>query len=299
MITLRSSRLRVELAEPGEAPNQTFRFDRAGFITEVILDGAMRFCASEPRNLCHPSSGGRGLCNEFTFDVSEEAPLGEYFPKFGVGLLRRYHEGRYRIFYPYKDVQFFPVSFQAETDTVRFETLPIPCMGYALMSTKTVSVSENCLIMTLTVENTGDKPIELSEYCHNFLSIDGMALGSDYRLEMSSCPDLGYGRLKNMCGENGSLRGYGHGFTFCEMSAVASDYLIEGTDIAQDKPSCWKLSHAGARAWIEERDDFVPGRICLWAVDHIICPETSFCKTLLPGEKCNWTRTWRFEMAKP
>ena len=34
MITLKSNRLRVRIAEPGEAPNQTHRFDRAGFISE-------------------------------------------------------------------------------------------------------------------------------------------------------------------------------------------------------------------------------------------------------------------------
>ena len=59
MLTLQNDRLRVEIAEPGEAPNTGFRFDRAGFIADVVLDGAHSFCTSEPLNLIHPSSGGR------------------------------------------------------------------------------------------------------------------------------------------------------------------------------------------------------------------------------------------------
>ncbi|MGQ7408281.1 hypothetical protein [Streptococcus suis] len=61
MIYLTNHRLRVEIAEPGERPNDTFRFDRAGFISNVILDGDTHFCANEPMNLRHLSSG-RTVC---------------------------------------------------------------------------------------------------------------------------------------------------------------------------------------------------------------------------------------------
>ena len=89
MFYLKSYRLCVEITYPGQAPNTTYRFDRAGFITEVVLDGTHRFCATEPNNLSHPSSGGRGICNEYIFDVSGKASVGEHFPKLGVGLLKK------------------------------------------------------------------------------------------------------------------------------------------------------------------------------------------------------------------
>ena len=95
MITLSSDRLRVELAEPGVSPNNKTRFDRAGYISDVILDGGIYFAASEPRNLVHPCSGGRGFCNEFRFDASAEAAIGEYFPKLGVGLIRKEEDKKY------------------------------------------------------------------------------------------------------------------------------------------------------------------------------------------------------------
>ncbi|MGT2910485.1 hypothetical protein ACVR1I_02080 [Streptococcus cameli] len=53
MILLSNERLRVEIAEPGERPNDTLRFDRAGFISDVTLDGDTHFGANEPMNLRH------------------------------------------------------------------------------------------------------------------------------------------------------------------------------------------------------------------------------------------------------
>lgn len=295
MIQLNSSRLRVEIAEPGEAPNTTFRFDRAGFITEVVLDGARRFCASEPRNLSHPSSGGRGLCSEYIFDVSEEAELGEYFPKLGVGLLRRFHEGGYRLFDRYESEQPFPVTIQVSEAEVAFSTSPVVCMGYALRTERRVSVEENRLIMHISAENVGEKPVRIHEYCHNFLSIDGMAIGSDYLLEMPSIPDLGQDRLRCANGANGSLRGCGRGFTFCEMSAVPSDHRVDGADMLQDRPFMWKLSHRGAGAFVQGEADFIPSGMNLWAVDHIVSPEVFYTRLLQPGERCTWERKWTFD----
>ena len=61
--TIQSELLTVELTSPGSAPNDNFRFDRTGYITEVVLKDGTRFAASEPRNLSHPSSNGRGFCS--------------------------------------------------------------------------------------------------------------------------------------------------------------------------------------------------------------------------------------------
>ena len=117
------------IAEPGVAPNNNFRFSRAGAVTQVVLDGSYYFCASEPHHLAHPSSGGCGLMNEFLFDVSNEAKDGEYFPKIGIGLLRKDKEGyaMYRRYDP-EEVQLFPITFECSENTIVFEIQPLPCM---------------------------------------------------------------------------------------------------------------------------------------------------------------------------
>ena len=131
MITLKSNCLRVEIAQPGEHPNDGVRFDRAGFITEVVLNNERQFCANEPKNLVHPSTGGRGLCCEQMLDLSNQVSAGEQYPKFGVGLILKETDEPY-VFYKKYQIDYFPVEYTATETTVEFKTDAIPCMGYAV-----------------------------------------------------------------------------------------------------------------------------------------------------------------------
>lgn len=296
MFTLESSRLRLEIAEPGERPNTGFRFDRAGFIADVILDGGMHFGAAEPRNLIHPCSGGRGFCSEYRFDCSNEAEVGEFFPKFGVGLIRKEDCEKYIFYKKYREVKEFETKIHTSGQKAVFETEMPPCLGYGLTAKKTVSVSENAMTMEIEVHNTGEKEIAMEEFCHNFISIDGMAVGSDYQLEMPQIPDLGYERLPNRRGFSGAFRGNGHGLTFCEFTAIDTDTLIRGEDIKKKIPFCWRLLHKGARAYVEGEDYYHPAKIAVWGVDHMFCPEIVHGFLLKPGENHEWKRVWRFDM---
>jgi hypothetical protein len=296
MLILTSERLHVEIDEPFEGSNTGFRFDRAGYVSEVVLDGGMRFCASEPRNLRHPSSGGRGFCNEYRFNICEDTETGEYFPKFGIGLIRKEDDEKYIFYKKYRDVVPFKVTVKKEPSRAVFITEPMPCQGFALRTVKTVSLSENAMTMTILAENSGDKALTIEEFCHNFISIDGMAVGSDYRLELPQCPDLGYGRLRNRSGNRqGSMRGNGKGVTFCEFSAIDTDFAVDTAHIADQVPFTWKMSHLGARAFVECEEGFKPAGIALWAVDHIFSPEIINEFTLEPGKSTEYSRRWRFE----
>ena len=85
MITIESNRLSVTIAEPNQECN-TCRFDRAGFITQVTLDGEYEFCTKE-----YGGTNGMGLCSEIKFDpLSVSAPVGGKFLKPGVGITRRF-----------------------------------------------------------------------------------------------------------------------------------------------------------------------------------------------------------------
>lgn len=95
-INIRTESLSVEIELPGVGFNNTTRFDRAGFITQVTLDGKYDFCTLEPTNLNHPSTGGVGLCNEIRcLSAFEDAEVGRRFAKFGVGLLTKPDDERY------------------------------------------------------------------------------------------------------------------------------------------------------------------------------------------------------------
>ena len=274
MFTLSSPRLRVEVSEPGENPNVSLRFDHAGYISDVVLDGAYHFCASEPKNLDHPSSMGRGLCSEWCFDVSGEAKVGEYFPKFGVGLIRKEEDYKYVFHKAYKDVRFFPVKFEHTEDTAVFVTEGVPCLGYAMRSIRRITVQDDTITMVTEAQNVGEKDIHMREFCHNFMSIDGMALGSDYHLSMPHVR--------------------GHGLTFCEFSAIATDVAFDGADIEDKVPFVWKLRHDGAKMWCQAEDYYHPFRVAVWAVDHIVAPEVNHTFSIAPGESHSWKRVWAF-----
>lgn len=294
MILLRSDRLRLEIAEPLEAPNRTFRFDRAGFIGEVVLDGAVHFCANEPHNLSHPSSGGRGMCSEYTADYSREASPGDYFPKLGVGLLKRKAEP-YVFYEAYEDNQPFLVEISAGEDKAVFRTQALPCGGTAVAFVKTVSLCGSTVTMEVTAENQGEKPVDTLEYCHNFFSIDGMAISPDYVLELPDLPDQGTGQLTDIHGAPCNWRGDGKSLTFlaCTTDCAHIRVPVEG---AEGKDAFhWTLRHRGAKAYVSVTEFFKPAKLEVWAIDHIVSPEVFYRLTLAPGETKSWKRQWRFE----
>lgn len=298
MITLKSDRLRVEIMEPGEHPNNGFRFDRSGYIADVILDNDIHFCASEPKNLVHPTSWGRGLCNEYRLDLSKEIQIGEYFPKFGIGLIRKEDDGKFIFYKQYKDIIPFKIDVEKSENAICFNTNPMPCMGYALACKKTISLEDTELFMDLEVENVGEKEVNLQEFCHNFLSIDGMAVGSDYVLELPQIPDQGKKRMNSRRGFSGSFRGAGKGFTFCEFTAIDTDLQVDASSVDKTHPFSWNLYHKGAGAQVYGEVSFTPGEIDIWGVDHVISPEIVNYVNIKPSETKKWRYKWRFDMFK-
>jgi hypothetical protein len=289
MITLNSDRLRLEIAEPTECAALTTRFDRAGFIAEIVLDGRHRFGATEPYNLSHPSSGGRGLCNEYLFDVSDQVSPGEYFPKFGVGLLKKATDARYN-----STLRYSAIECEVETEVLspnqaRFITKPMPCIGYALHQTKLITVDGNRVCMRVTAQNAGERALDAREYCHNFLTINGMAVGPAYKLRVPDMADMGEAVL------GGTLRGDGRGFTFTRYATEASFFRADSALITGKGPFEWSLINADGAASIHGRDDIDIDMFQVWSADHMVSIENFHKLVLQPGETDTWERTWTFE----
>ena len=290
MYTLQSDRLRVDVSEPGIAPNTTTRFDRAGFIEEVVLDGVHRFCASEPRNLSHVSSGGRGICNEYAVTTAEEAAIGSYFMKPGVGLLLKELEGPYKFMNPYK-CEPFKIDISHVENTILFVTQPAMCDGYALRQEKRLEVIGNRLDMRVKLENVGEKTFISREYCHNFITVNCMTLGPDYILEFPTGADRGNIQIE------GELFAVGKGFTFSGPLKKARMFTMEADDFSI-KPGeafewIFKNTAEGAQVHVREQIDLC--RVVLWAANHMFSTESFHSLALEPGQSSSWTRSWVFE----
>lgn len=293
MFLLTSSRLRVEVSEPMEQPNTGFRFDQAAFISDVTLDGTCHFAAAEPQNLIHSSSSGRGLCCEYSADYSAEAQQGEWYPKFGVGLIQK--NGPYQFWQRYDQVQRFDIEYEHDDCSATFATKPLPCMGYAARITKKIEVKENNLRLTGCMENVGDKTIDTEEYCHNFLSIDGMSITPDYRLILPSLSGSSPVSLVNRKKQPTNFIASHSGVSF-----LRTDPAVSLADLALDSldtrtPFCWEMHCDSARARVFCKESFSPSRITLWATDHIFSPEVVQRIIIRPREKYTWSRWWTFE----
>lgn len=272
MKILKSNRLTVRVMDPEYAARLTSRFDPTCFITEVVLDKSVYFCASEPHNMPVPSSGGRGLCSEFSFDVFSEAEIGEWVPKLGVGLLKKEDNEGFVFYKKYEKQPFIYEMTDLYAGGISFKTLPRECLGYAVETSRTLKVEENILLMTVSLKNVGTKDITFREYCHNFLSIDGMALGPDYRLELPN-------------GRAVVPKGYNPG---------GEIYDFDMADLGRDIPFRWRLSHKGVRASVTGAEYFRPAAVCVWTCDHMVCPEVHFEAMVKPGEEIFWKRQWIF-----
>jgi len=69
---------------------------------------------------------------------------------------------------------------------------------------------------------------------------------------------------------------------------------LEHEEIDPDLPFRWTLTHSGAAESVSEAVSFIPDRVNVWTIDHIISPEVFHSFSLDPGESRMYTRTWIF-----
>lgn len=292
MIILHTNRLKVEIPHPGEGKNNTCRFDRAGFITSVMLDGTHECCTAEPDNPEDRGSGGAGLCSEIIFGTpSEEAEKGEQFAKFGVGLLMKPDKEPYNFIKKY-EFEPFEIECIVTDTTAAFLTKPKLCNGYALTQKKTITLSDNILTMDYEAVNTGQKQLRLEEYCHNFLTIDHLPIGPDYILHF---PTTSFKPGKRPYQSDATLIARENTFTYTGYNARSAIAFITADEISDRMPCFWELTNTKSALSIKEEVSFHPSKIHVWTIDHIISPEIFHGFDLAPGEEHCWSRKWIFQ----
>lgn len=278
-----TDRLTVRVARPGCIYRRT-RFDWTGFITDVVLDGRHTFCSVESLNPLE-GAGGVGLCNEFGIHEPvghEDAAVGERFPKLGIGLLTKLDEA------PYFFMRDYPLEpFACDTcllgDGIRFELSPAPCRGYAVRLVKMLTVAGNEIRMEYHLSNVGERPVETTEYNHNFLQIGGQPLGSAYELTFTA-PMTFRRRDGSIWSDTGILAGSDDPAGFYGLCEAVPAVDAVG----------WTLRHQPSGVTVSERLDARPVRIACWGMPHVISPEVFHGIRLQPGETTEWSRTWTF-----
>lgn len=319
-IVIRSSRLVVEVAQPG-ADYRGTRFDWTGYTTQVTLDGKHIFCVPESYT---PGEGtnGSGLCNEFGIDMPigyDDAQPGESFPKLGIGLLKRPDDQPYSFMRPHEIAESFPISVEATPTQVVFFVKPVACRGYAAHLTKTLTVEENTLTVAYRLENTGEKAVKTLEYAHNFMGIDKLPMGPDFRLQFPY-----EAKLENFAR---AMREAARGLTPRWMRSLLPGFVLDwliaskmrGNNIlvvkereiglsaaptapfycrpmgfSQTSEPQFELLHKPSGVGMREYDDFAPVRVAVWGTAHVISAEIFNLVDVEPGQVQTWTRRYEF-----
>ena len=300
-ISIKSDRLLVEMYSPEDGLITT-RFDRAAHIFNIELDGKHRFCVPEQRLPERVTSNGYGLCNEFVWpELSLESKAGERFPKLGVGILTQPEDNKPFSFFDAYESELATLDISGRQDRVVItHEMPL-CRGVGARIYRKAVVQENNLFLHTTIENTGTRALDLSEYNHNFVAIDDLPVGPGYHLyvpfdkKLADIDGAGF-----TIGARNPVPGFvvmekenyitwtrpADGLSWFKRSEEADIRLMAGYH--------WRLSHDHSPAWIRESQSFAPGAFAFWGVEHTICPEIFIKINVAPGQRQAWTRIWTF-----
>lgn len=296
--------LDVEFRLPGSEPAWT-RFDLSGMISQVTLHGKHRFCQPEQTEK-HPNRVtcyGFGLSSEFCMNELPAAlSAGEEFPKPGVGILtQKKGGGVYDIFHLYK-VRRFPKEWHIEKDHAHFHETDTECMGIAMEIDRDVQLEQNRVVITTTVNNTGHKQIDMTEYQHNFFAIDDIPIGRGYQLRIPFDQQLADLTLQFTTLEpdqhpiQSPVRIEDGTVFWLESMENKTFHKVTGNNgIIKVDEYTWQISCEGSPASVRETCSFEPEQIVMWGIEHCICPEIHKRIVLNPGQSESFTRVWTFE----
>ncbi len=284
---LETSRLRVEVAEAGTRYRGA-RFDWTAHIVEVELDGRHRFCTSES---LQPGlgSGGSGLCNEFGLERPlgyDEAAPGEEFPKLGIGLLTRLDGAACDPMRNYP-LAPFAMSWQRTASGARWTVEPRACRGYAVRLAKELALEGAGFSLTYRLDNLGQRAVRTSEYNHNFIAIDGHAIGPDYRLATSAA-------ITALPGAQGVAVG-GSGISWSAEVGAGRQFSARCLGVPGLRGGFgWTLHHLPSGVCVSESIDRPPALIGLWGMAHVVSPELFVDIDCAVGASMAWRRDYRF-----
>ena len=155
---LKSNSLKVAIDLPLENYKGS-RFDWSGKISSIKFENLPLTTIEDTRSK-DVDFLGKGLYNEFgiTSPVGfEETPVGGWFHKIGVGLLKKQHKE----YLFHRNHLIKPANFDI---TYKNQKIKIICKselinGYSYILKKEITVSENSITINYSLHNTGEKKL--------------------------------------------------------------------------------------------------------------------------------------------
>jgi hypothetical protein len=229
------------------------------------------------------------LTGDSSLGYAEAAPGGT-FVRIGVGVVRKPEDKPYERFRTYEIVDPGKWTVKAERDRIEFRHELRDGAGYAYDYRKTVRLLDKAPAMTIehSLRNTGTKPIETSQYNHNFFVIDGMPTGPDARVRFVFEPKAG-SDLRGLAEVRGRELAY-----LRELQAGESIF----TELAGFGPSARdydiRIEHARAGAGVRIEGDRPLSKLVFWSIRKTLCPEPYVALRVDPGGLEQWSLRYTF-----
>ena len=268
------------------------RFDWSGKIS-VIKFLAIPFTTAEDPSSKDINFLGKGLFNEFGINSPlgfEETPMGGWFHKIGVGLLKKEHKEylfhRNHLIKP----AYFDITCEDQKIIIVCKSEPVN--GYCYELKKEISISENSFTIDYLLHNTGEKKIVTDEYVHNFIAINNALVDKDYLLKFPfPLHPILFDETVNS--ENKVEIG-NDSISFNENPR--KQFFFSNLTGGKELEAEWTLINLKANLGMKEIGSFKTDKINLWGWRHVISPELFFKISVDPKKTIEWSR--KFEVFK-
>ena len=285
---LKNKNLEIEIDLPAENYNFS-RFDWTGNIVSVKYNN-IQLASTESATYENEMQIGKGFYNEFGIDTAlgfNEAAIGGWFHKIGVGLLKKDNEE-----YVFnRNYEIKPADFEIKYTS---NTILIICKskfnnGYSYVLKKEIKLEKHGFTINYDLENTGEKEIITDEYVHNFLAINKELIGRNYVLKFpfKLMPDF---FLETVNPEQKVTIGQTD-VTFND--SPKEQFFFSNLNGSKNVKPQWELKNLESKISISETGSFNTNKVNLWGWKHVISPELFIDVSIKPGQNENWTRTYK------
>jgi hypothetical protein len=288
------------------------RFDWSGVIADLEFSGHhlyrpwFAYADPETRDVAYKddkvvvgtNTAMTGPVEEFQTPIGyETAKPGDTFLKVGVGLLRKIDDKPYAFATHFDLVDGGKWTTHKTATSITFEqTLGNQGSDYAYVYTKTIRLTaENSqLVIEHRLKNTGKLPIVTKIYDHNFLTMDGIQVGSSYsisvpyKIEPTRLPDSKFVKI------DGSTATY-------VADLQGQDRVAFGLQGFSADPKDYRFSimNRTANVQVTITGDRPLSNASVWSIRSVLAVEPFIDIQADPGKDALWTYTYTYSKLSP
>jgi len=284
---LKNPRLLVEVMKPGdpEAAYVGTRFEWGAMILQVTLDGKNRFMAAEKPGR---RDGGIGPSEEMNGAIGYQAEGGRGFLKIGVGICES-NQAPYNpnLLYKMLDDLRWKISVDDKKRKATFVQVLKDFQGWGYRYEKRVVLDPKLPRVQIehVLENIGTKPINVSQYSHNFMLFDGHKVGPDYVTTFTFAPGLI---------QNEFVGALDKSIIFKKPLEGGYYSVIKGYQPKPKGGNPFVVRHKPSGLAVRFERDFPMSGLTLWARPTTVSFEPFITLNVKPGSKTAWTRSYTF-----